>query len=181
MVKRPSAWRMLVNHRRIRSHGNIFVIGCRTVFEYRYRLALRRLAERGQVKIRKADSLPRIGEEANAGRVHRLSFDIFVVRRVMLRSRKMPQQPYILNALEEQECTPAALLSNKLHCALFASCAREKKGDDTVVERPVFLKLASLYELNRVEQMTCDLPKTFGAAIDLYPWNANRQRCLVRA
>src|SRR5712672_3289691 len=136
MVKRPSAWRMLVNHRRIRSHGNIFVIGCRTVFEYRYRLALRRLAERGQVKIRKADSLPRIGEEANAGRVHRLSFDIFVVRRVMLRSRKMPQQSYIRNALEEQECALATFLPNKLHRTCFASLARKEKGDEAIVESP---------------------------------------------
>ena len=112
--------------------------------------------------------------------MNRLSFCVVISRRIVLRPREMSQEPNIRDGLEEEKRAPAALLPDELQCVFLASCAREKKGDDAVVESPMCIEFAVFDKLNGIQEMLVELPKRFGATVNLNAWNTNRQRRLVR-
>ncbi len=124
-----------------------------------------------------ADALPRIGEDVDVVRMHRLSFYILIVAIVVLWPGEVAQEPQVGNGLEKDERRLAALAVDELRCPVLAGFFREQERDEAVREAPVPLVVTILHELDRVQEVLFDLLETvsFSAAVNLDAGNAERQ------
>src|SRR5215472_7848563 len=105
------------------------------------------------------DALPRVGEDVDVVRMHRLSFYILILAIVMLWPREVAQEPQVGNGLEQEERTLAAHAADELHRSILANFLRKEERDHAVVEAPMPPEVTVLHEFNRMHQMLFKLLK----------------------